>query len=129
MTQMELKFTKKQRHTSWVCVGKSALDAEPTWFYAFRTHAKASEFVDKACAKTHGMMWEIYPCELEEPDEALRTFEECKQRVERAFAFDPNQPVAEFVPPRSINMLDEIRPKEIRKPTAEELLKWIGEKA
>lgn len=106
MTQMELKFTKKQRHTSWVCVGKSALDAEPTWFYAFRTYGKAQAFVEQA----KGVAWEIYPCELEEPDEALRNFEECKQRVERAFVFDPNQPVAEFVPPRDMEwiVLDEI---------------------
>jgi len=111
---MELKFTKKQRHTSWVCVGKSALDAEPTWFYAFRTYAKAQAFVEQA----KGVAWEIYPCELEEPDEALRNFEECKQKregtyvpSEGTFVFDPDQPVAKFVPPRSMEkvfVLDEL---------------------
>ena len=128
MKQLELSFKKKQRHIAWVCVGTSALDEVPTWFYAFRTHDKANEFVDKACTKTHGMMWEIYPCELDEPDEALANFEQCLKEAEAAYVFDPSQPVAEFVSPHSINMLDEIRPREPRKPTAEEWLKWIGEK-
>ena len=99
MKQMELIFKKKQRHLAWVCVGTSAMDAVPTWFYAFRTHDKAHEFVDKACAKTHGMMWEIYPCELEEPDEALANFAVCMKAVEM---FDAAQPVTEFVEPRSL---------------------------
>lgn len=89
MKQMELKFHKtKQRHMAWVCVGTSALHAVPTWFYTFRTHEKAQEFVDKACTKTHGMMWEIYPCELEEPDEALANFEQCMKAVEEVYLID-----------------------------------------
>ena len=100
MTQLELKFTRKQRHMAWVCVGTSALHVVPTWFYTFRTHEKAQAFVDMACEKTHGMMWEIYPCELEEPDEALRNFEECMKGVEDAYVFDPNQPAVKFRRPR-----------------------------
>lgn len=95
MKQMELVFKKKQRHLAWVCVGTSALDAVPTWFYAFRTHDKAQAFVDQ----TKGVAWEIYPCELEEPDEALANFEVCMKAVEM---FDPSQPVREFVEPRSL---------------------------
>lgn len=114
MTQLELNFKKKQRHIAWVCVGTSALEAVPTWFYAFRTYAKASEFTDKACAKTHGMMWEIYPCELEEPDEALANFEVCIKAIEVAYVFDPSRkPTAEewmsncnLAEPRSLDMVD-----------------------
>jgi len=84
MTQMELKFTKKQRHTSWVCVGTNEGATQPTWFYAFRTYAKAQAFVEQA----KGVAWEIYPCELEEPDEALRNFEVCKQKMEGVFVLD-----------------------------------------
>lgn len=95
MKQMELIFKKKQRHLAWVCVGTSALDAVPTWFYAFRTHDKAQAFVEQ----TKGVAWEIYPCELEEPDEALANFEVCMKAVEM---FDAAQPVREFVEPRSL---------------------------
>lgn len=95
MKQMELIFKKKQRHLAWVCVGTSAMDAVPTWFYAFRTHDKAQAFVDQ----TKGVAWEIYPCELEEPDEALANFEVCMKAVEM---FDAAQPVREFVEPRSL---------------------------
>ena len=95
MTQLELNFKKKQRHLAWVCVGTSAMDAVPTWFYAFRTHDKAQAFVEQ----TKGVAWEIYPCELEEPDEALANFEVCMKAVEM---FDAAQPVREFVEPRSL---------------------------
>ena len=95
MKQMELNFKKKQRHLAWVCVGTSEMDAVPTWFYAFRTHDKAQAFVDQ----TKGVAWEIYPCELEEPDEPLANFEVCMKAVEM---FDAAQPVREFVEPRSL---------------------------
>lgn len=108
MKQMELIFKKKQRHLAWVCVGTSAMDAVPTWFYAFRTHDKAQAFVDQ----TKGVAWEIYPCELEEPDEALANFEVCMKAVE---LFDAAQPVREFVEPRSLltaeNFIAQLRNK------------------
>ena len=108
MKQMELNFKKKQRHLAWVCVGTSAMDAVPTWFYAFRTHDKAQAFVDQ----TKGVAWEIYPCELEEPDEALANFEVCMKAVEM---FDAAQPVTEFVEPRSLltaeNFIAQLRNK------------------
>lgn len=108
MKQMELIFKKKQRHLAWVCVGTSAMDAVPTWFYAFRTHDKAQAFVDQ----TKGVAWEIYPCELEEPDEALANFEVCMKAVEM---FDAAQPVTEFVEPRSLltaeNFIAQLRNK------------------
>ena len=108
MKQMELIFKKKQRHLAWVCVGTSAMDAVPTWFYAFRTHDKAQAFVDQ----TKGVAWEIYPCKLEEPDEALANFEVCMKAVEM---FDAAQPVTEFVEPRSLltaeNFIAQLRNK------------------
>lgn len=90
--QMELKFKRTQRHLAWVCVGTNEGATQPTWFYVFRTSEKADSFVDQA----KGVAWEVYPCELEEPRDALRNFEKCSKEIEEAFVFNPNnQPKGE----------------------------------
>lgn len=76
----------KQQHTTWVCVGTNHLEVVPTWFYAFRTSAKANAFVQAALARDASVEWEVYPCPLDEVGEALSVFGDALTAVQELVA-------------------------------------------
>ena len=63
----------------WVCVGKNDDELMPTWFYVFKSPEQSEEFVDRAHNERGGdeISWEIYPCQIESPKQAIEDFRMC----------------------------------------------------
>lgn len=75
--------TRRQQHTAWLCAGTNRENVVPTWFYTFRTAQKANQFVVMTQKHAPHIWWEIYPCPLDEVDDAMAAFVCALDAVER----------------------------------------------